>query len=156
MTRGDEELYLGCYVDDLAIAYGSDAEGSLYHDFTQALKEWQVEDEGEMHNLLGVEISNLNGVVELKQSAYISKSWSTPTFLTGCPSRFRAINAHAVRIFHNSWPMHCPALRSAVSETFVPTRVSSAPSSIVQPTLAPMWPMQLGCCVEPWRSPLPL
>ena len=28
MTRGEEKLFVGCYVDDLAIAYGADAEGT--------------------------------------------------------------------------------------------------------------------------------
>ena len=41
-----ESLLLGVYVDDLAIAYKENGKGSLYHDFTVALRRWQVEDEG--------------------------------------------------------------------------------------------------------------
>ena len=43
-----ERLLLGVYVDDLAVAYKESGEGSLYHDFTLALRRWQVEDEGEL------------------------------------------------------------------------------------------------------------
>jgi len=71
--RREESLLLGVYVDDLAIAYKDKSEGSLYHDFTVALKEWQVEDEGELHDLLGVEFERSDGHIHLKQPAYISK-----------------------------------------------------------------------------------
>ena len=66
-----ERLLLGVYVDDLAIAYKDSGTGSLYHDFTLALRRWQVEDEGELHDLLGVEFSRSDGHIQLKQSAYI-------------------------------------------------------------------------------------
>ena len=89
MTRGNEKLYLGCYVDDLAIAYDSDAEGSLYSDFVRALQAWKVEDEGEMHDLLGVEFSNADGVVEMKQTAYITKLVNT-YLPDGVPESFQS------------------------------------------------------------------
>ena len=89
MTRGEEKLYVGCYVDDLAVAYDSDAEGSLYSDFTRALQAWKVEDEGEMHDLLGVEFSNVDGVVEMKQSANISKLVNT-YLPDGVPESFQS------------------------------------------------------------------
>tara|TARA_B110000037_G_scaffold107636_1_gene124787 strand:- start:233 stop:1786 length:1554 start_codon:yes stop_codon:yes gene_type:complete len=68
-----ERLLLGVYVDDLAVAYKENGEGSLYHDFTRALRRWQVEDEGELHDLLGVEFTRSVGNVHLKQTAYILK-----------------------------------------------------------------------------------
>ena len=68
-----EKLLLGVYVDDLAVAYKDSGKGSLYHDFTVALRRWQVEDEGELHDLLGVEFTRSDGHVHLKQTAYILK-----------------------------------------------------------------------------------
>lgn len=68
-----ERLVLGVYVDDLAIGYLHDDEHSLYHQFTSQLKRWDVEDEGDLNDLLGVEFSNSGGVVTLRQSAYIEK-----------------------------------------------------------------------------------
>jgi hypothetical protein len=59
------------YVDDCAISYQHDDEHSLYHDFTTALRKWEVEDEGELSDLLGVDFSNENGVVTLDQANYI-------------------------------------------------------------------------------------
>jgi hypothetical protein len=49
----EEKLILGCYVDDLFCAYSHDDRHSLYHQFTTALQgSWDVEDEGEVHDLL--------------------------------------------------------------------------------------------------------
>ena len=43
---------------------------SLYHDFTTKLKErWSVEDEGELSDLLGIEFSRKDGVIQLCQRA---------------------------------------------------------------------------------------
>ena len=89
MTRGEEKLYVGCYVDDLGDRVRLGRRGQPLHDFTQALQAWQVEDEGEMHDLLGVEFSNVDGVVELKQSAYISKLVST-YLPDGVPESFQS------------------------------------------------------------------
>ena len=50
----NESLVVGVYVDDLACAFSSDAPGSLYAEFTAALqKRFEVEDEGELSDLLG-------------------------------------------------------------------------------------------------------
>ena len=69
-----EKLLLGVYVDDLATGYKYGDKHSLYHLFTSELqKRWKVEDEGALSDLLGIEFSNSDGVVELKQSAYIRK-----------------------------------------------------------------------------------
>jgi hypothetical protein len=47
---------------------------SLYTQFTQALQErWSVEDEGEVADLLNVEITQVDGGVELRQTTYINK-----------------------------------------------------------------------------------
>jgi hypothetical protein len=72
-TRRTETLLLGVYVDDLAVAYKHSDDQSLYHAFTLALAEWKVEDEGELHDLLGVEFERSDGHVSLKQTAYILK-----------------------------------------------------------------------------------
>jgi len=65
-----EELHLGVYVDDLAISYKS----SLYHDFVSKLTDaWNVEDEGDITDLLGVEFTFSSGKVKLSQPRYIEK-----------------------------------------------------------------------------------
>ena len=70
----EEKLILGCYVDDLFCAYSHDDQYSLYHQFTTALKdEWDVEDEGEVHDLLNVEIKRDGNVISMKQTSYIER-----------------------------------------------------------------------------------
>ena len=69
---------LGCYVDDLFTLYSHDDEHSLYHSFTQALQtRWGVEDEGEVTDLLNVEISREDDCVVLRQTGYIERLVST-------------------------------------------------------------------------------
>jgi hypothetical protein len=60
-------------VDDLACVYLQDDEHSLYHAFAAKLREWDVEDEGELSDLLGVDFSISNGVVSLTQTQYIQR-----------------------------------------------------------------------------------
>ena len=51
-----EGLYVGCYIDDLCCVYDQDDEHLLYSQFVRALDvSWDVEDEGELTDLLGVE-----------------------------------------------------------------------------------------------------
>ena len=59
-----ERLLLGVYVDDLAVAYKESGKGSLYHDFTLALRRWQVEDEGELYMISLVLSSPARKVVQ--------------------------------------------------------------------------------------------
>merc|ERR1712070_1115095 len=74
-----DTLILGCYVDDLFILYNSDDEFSLYHKFVADLqRRWDVDDEGEVTDLLNIEISREGSSVVLRQRAYIEKltaSW---------------------------------------------------------------------------------
>ena len=70
----EDILLVGCYVDDLFILYNSDDEHSLYRRFTSDLQQrWSVDDEGEVSDLLNVEIHRDDGGVELKQTSYIEK-----------------------------------------------------------------------------------
>ena len=70
----EDILLVGCYVDDLFILYNSGDEHSLYHRFTTDLQQrWSVDDEGEVSDLLNVEIHRVDGGVELRQTAYIEK-----------------------------------------------------------------------------------
>ena len=70
----EEKLILGCYVDDLFCAYSHDDQHSLYHQFTTALQgSWDVEDEGEVHDLLNVEIKRDGNVISMKQTSYIER-----------------------------------------------------------------------------------
>jgi hypothetical protein len=69
----EEKIILGVYVDDLAVLYVHDDKHSLYREFSNALKEWEVEDEGEMHDLLGVEFSYEDKHVRLSQTQYINR-----------------------------------------------------------------------------------
>ena len=69
-----ERLHVGVYVDDLATVYLQDDEHSLYHAFVTALRErWNIEDEGDLTDLLGIEFTRLENVVELRQTKYIEK-----------------------------------------------------------------------------------
>ena len=69
-----ERIHVGVYVDDLAIVYLHDDEHSLYHSFIQALQgKWKVEDEGELTDLLGIEFTRGDHVIELRQPKYIEK-----------------------------------------------------------------------------------
>ena len=70
----EDILLVGCYVDDLFILYNSDDEHSLYQRFTADLQQrWSVDDEGEVSDLLNVEMQRVDGGVELKQTSYIEK-----------------------------------------------------------------------------------
>ena len=74
-----ERLLIGCYVDDLFILSSHTDEHSLYQRFTRDLSaRWDVEDEGEVSDLLSVEITpEENGDVTLRQTSFISKMMST-------------------------------------------------------------------------------
>ena len=87
----EEKLIIGCYVDDLFCAYSHDDEYSLYHKFTSKLeKAWDVEDEGDVHDLLNVEIQREGNVVSLKQTGYIERLFSE--FLpNGIPKCFQSV-----------------------------------------------------------------
>ena len=70
----EEKVVIGCYVDDLQVLYKEDDDDSLYRSFTTALQErWQVEDEGDLTDLLGVEFQFGDGWVKLHQAAYIDR-----------------------------------------------------------------------------------
>ena len=69
-----DTLIVGCYVDDLFILYNHDDEYSLYHQFTTDLsKRWEVDDEGEVADLLNIEIVRGEHHVLLRQTSYIEK-----------------------------------------------------------------------------------
>jgi hypothetical protein len=68
----------GCYVDDLYFLSSHTDEFSLYHQFTTDMSaRWEVEDEGEVSDLLSVEISKEDDHVVLRQRAYIAKLMDT-------------------------------------------------------------------------------
>ena len=68
-----EMLLVGCYVDDLFVLYSHDDPTSLYAEFASALqRDWKAEDEGEITDLLNVEINAAHGVVTLTQTGYTS------------------------------------------------------------------------------------
>ena len=69
-----ERLIVGVYVDDLCILYSHSDEHSLYHKFTTDLKQrWAVEDEGDVSDLLGIDIAVSGGNVCLTQANYINR-----------------------------------------------------------------------------------
>ena len=85
-----ERLHLGVYVDDLCIIYSHDDGQSLYKHFTEKLiARWKVEDEGDIHDLLGVEFRAESGHITLHQEAYIEKLCSD-FFPDGVPSTCQA------------------------------------------------------------------
>lgn len=74
----EEWLIVGCYVDDLCVLYSHDDEGSLYSEFTSKLRSsWEVEDEGDVADLLNVEITREGSRIWLRQSSYIKKLAAT-------------------------------------------------------------------------------
>ena len=82
-------------MDDLFVLHSGDHKGSLYRQFTKALTErWNVEDEGEISDLLNVEISRAGDCVYLRQTAYIDSL--VETFAPdGVPSSFKATDVPA-------------------------------------------------------------
>eukprot|EP00965_Chrysotila_dentata_P201244 6180473-Pleurochrysis_carterae.AAC.11 len=77
-TREDDNLVVGCYVDDLFVLYSSNGDGSLYSDFSTALVDrWRVEDEGEVSDLLNVDITIEGDDVVLRQALYLQQLLST-------------------------------------------------------------------------------
>ena len=61
-------------MDDLFILYNNSDEFSLYTQFTKALNEkWDVDDEGDVSDLLNIEIVRGERHVLLRQTAYIEK-----------------------------------------------------------------------------------
>ena len=78
---------IGCYVDDLCCCYSHDDEHSLYRKFTTKLQaDWEVEDEGELTDLLNVEFVFGDHSVELRQTGYIDKM--VTTFMWTCPQTY--------------------------------------------------------------------
>ena len=60
--------------DDLFVLYLQDNADSLYASFTRELtRRWEVEDEGEVTDLLNIEISRQGAIVTLRQTTYINK-----------------------------------------------------------------------------------
>ena len=69
-----ERIHVGVYVDDLATVYLHDDDHSLYHAFISALEaRWNVEDEGELTDLLGIEFTRTDNAIELRQTKYVEK-----------------------------------------------------------------------------------
>eukprot|EP00966_Prymnesium_polylepis_P218317 5053133-Prymnesium_polylepis.1 len=70
----EELLIIGVYVDDLFVLHSHDDRHSLYHAFTTAMQaRWEVDDEGEVNDLLNVEITREGEDVVLRQRTYIEK-----------------------------------------------------------------------------------
>eukprot|EP00965_Chrysotila_dentata_P086383 2850669-Pleurochrysis_carterae.AAC.1 len=94
-TRDDDKLVLGCYVDDLFILYFTDADGSLYSEFSTALVDrWRVEDESEVSDLPNVDITVEGDDVVLRQSSYVQQLLSTHA-PQGIPVSFQLNHAPA-------------------------------------------------------------
>jgi len=73
-----EELIVGVYVDDLCVCHGAEGPGSLYADFVSKLFErWEVEDEGSLNDLLGIEFEANDGHVLIHQCSYIERLVTT-------------------------------------------------------------------------------
>ena len=57
--RATRRLIVGVYVDDCFVLYSHDDQHSLYQRFTSDLQSrWKVDDEGDVSDLLGIEISS--------------------------------------------------------------------------------------------------
>eukprot|EP00965_Chrysotila_dentata_P016299 538880-Pleurochrysis_carterae.AAC.1 len=94
-VRDNDKLVVGCYVDDLFVLYSSDDSGSLYSEFSAALVErWRVEDEGEVSDLLNVDITVEGNDVVLRQASYIQQLISAHA-PQGIPATFQHNHAPA-------------------------------------------------------------
>ena len=83
----NDTLIVGCYVDDLFTLHSSDS--SLYASFIAALqRDFSVEDEGEISDLLNVQIEQQPDGVFLHQQPYIEKMVAT-YFPQGPPARYQ-------------------------------------------------------------------
>ena len=81
-----EWLIVGAYVDDLLVLRSHEDEHSLYHQFTTDLQSrWAVEDEGDVTDLLGIDISVEDAHVCLRQTNYIDRL-ASEFFPDGMPS----------------------------------------------------------------------
>ena len=97
-----------------AILYKYDASYSLYAEFTKQLKaKWNVEDEGDLHDLLGIEFTFESGFVTLRQTKYIEKMCAD-FFPTGVPASHQA---NRVPCDPKGLPLH---LVDAMSSTDAP------------------------------------
>ena len=97
-SKREETLVIGCYVDDLFILYSHDDSSSLYTEFTKQLNtDWSAEDEGEVTDLLNVEISSNDGAVELRQSSYIT-SMVEDHLIDGQPPDGVAFSSKSTRV----------------------------------------------------------
>ena len=74
-VKDGQRLMIGVYVDDLCICHGSTpAARAEYDGFVSSLNSrWEVDDEGELTDLLGVEFEFDGDNVKLHQSQYIQK-----------------------------------------------------------------------------------
>ena len=76
-----ERLHLGVYFDDLSVLYSFDDDHSRYRDFAAKLQErWRVEDEGDCHDLLGVEFEQTDDhlLLHKKPTSRNSRAISSP------------------------------------------------------------------------------
>ena len=117
--KREETLHLGAYVDDLCVLYEHDDKFSLYHDFTSKLQErWKVEDEGDLHDLLGIEFRFGSDTITLHQQTYIEKLCAD--FLPdGVPPQFQA---NKPPCDHNL-PLHVVEAMSQETNTEVDTEL---------------------------------
>eukprot|EP00965_Chrysotila_dentata_P180497 5958474-Pleurochrysis_carterae.AAC.1 len=95
LRKGDAQLIVGCYVDDLFVLHSDDSANSLYAEFTDALTgRWNVEDEGPVSDLLNVDIKRHGEHVTLSQASYIQHL--VDTFMpSGVPDATRRAHAPA-------------------------------------------------------------
>ena len=72
--NGSDVLFIGVNVDNVIAVHGCTDAGSLYHKFHERLHTgWTAEDEGELSNILNVNITTEGTDVLLNQAAYIKK-----------------------------------------------------------------------------------
>ena len=103
---------LGCYVDDLFTLHSHEGEGTEYARCISALNaRWESEDEGEISDLLNMEISREKDIVCLRQSSNIDKL--VEKYLPdGVPHSFSLKTTPAGPELH--WPWSPPPYRLKV------------------------------------------
>ena len=85
-----ERIHVGVYVDDLATVYLHDDEHSLYRSFISKLEaRWNVEDEGELTDLLGKEVQLEIDRELIEDIRYLAYDLNTGGgFILGCQNGF--------------------------------------------------------------------
>ena len=141
-------------MDDLATVYLQDDEHSLYRAFITALEtRWNVEDEGELTDLLGIEFTRENESIELRQTKYIEKL-AGEFFPDGVPPTTQANKVPCDRDLPASSTSRFSIMLPQTLSCFVVIKAFVALCFTLRPTLGLISRSRRVCSVALWVDPL--